>query len=72
MGKVLKDLETFIETSTVTIRKVETRFHDMEGELNATLSGLRKSLEHISRFTRQLSEDPTILLRVRPEKRRKR
>jgi phospholipid/cholesterol/gamma-HCH transport system substrate-binding protein len=71
MGKLVKDLDTFIETATVSMRKIETRFHDVEGELNMTLTSLRKSLEHISRFTRQLSEDPTVLLRVRADKRRK-
>lgn len=71
MGKLLKDLDTFIETATVSIRKIENQFNDVEGELNTTLTSLRESLGNIARFTRQLSEDPTTLLRVRADKRRK-
>ncbi|MCP5102197.1 MAG: MCE family protein [bacterium] len=71
MGKVLDDFQTFVETATVSIRKVENRFNDIEGELSQTLVGLRESIENISAFTRQLSEDPTILLRKRAEKRSK-
>lgn len=72
VGKTLERFNTFIETATVSIKKIEGSFHDAENELTVTLAGLRESLENISHFTRDLSEDPTILLRKRPEKRSKR
>jgi phospholipid/cholesterol/gamma-HCH transport system substrate-binding protein len=71
VGKTLERLNTFIETATVSIKKIEGSFHDVENELTVTLADVRESLENISRFTRDLSEDPTILLRKRPEKRSK-
>jgi phospholipid/cholesterol/gamma-HCH transport system substrate-binding protein len=70
-GKLVADIDTFVKTATVTIRKIENRFHDLEGEIKMTLVSLRESMENISRFTRELAEDPTILIRSRAEKRRK-
>ena len=70
-GKLLADIDTFVNTATLSIRKIETRFHDLEGEINLTLVSLRESMENISRFTRELADDPTILIRTRADKRRK-
>ena len=70
-GKLLADIDTFVNTATLSIRKIETRFHDLEDEINLTLVSLRESMENISRFTRELVEDPTILIRTRAAKRRK-
>jgi phospholipid/cholesterol/gamma-HCH transport system substrate-binding protein len=70
-GKLLADINTFVNTATLSIRKIENRFHDLEGEINMTLVSLRESMENISRFTRELAEDPTILIRTRADKRRK-
>jgi len=72
MGKVLGKFDTFLETATVSIKRIENRFHDMEGGFNKTLSGLKESMENISKFTRELAEDPTIFIRKRAEKRSKR
>ena len=70
-GKLLADIDTFVNTATLSIRKIENRFHDLEGEINMTLVSLRESMENISRFTRELADDPTILIRTRADKRRK-
>lgn len=71
MGKVLVDIDTFVKTTTISVRKIENRFINLENELSETLATLRTSLENISRFTRDLTEDPTILLRTRAAKRSK-
>jgi phospholipid/cholesterol/gamma-HCH transport system substrate-binding protein len=71
LGKTLKDVDAFFQTSTTSIRKIEGTFLDVKDELNKTLVGLRESLENLARFSRNLSEDPTILIRTRKEKRRK-
>lgn len=71
MGKVLGSLDTFFATSTSSIRKIENRFIDLESELNKTLVSLRESMENIARFTRDLREDPTLLIRKRAQKRSK-
>lgn len=71
VGKALAKFNEFAETATASIRRIQGTFHDMESEWTVTLSSLRESLENISRFTRDLSEDPTILLRKQRAKRSK-
>ena len=71
MGKTLENLDTFLSTTTSSIRKISNRFIDLESELNKTLASLRESLENIASFTRDLKEDPTLLIRKRASKRSK-
>lgn len=70
-GEVIKNFNTFVKTSTSSIRKIESSFFNLEGELNKTLVSLRESMENIAKFTRDLREDPTMLIRTRTEKRSK-
>jgi len=71
IGETLANFNAFVETATASMRKIQGSFLDMENELTVTLASLRESLENISRFTRDLSEDPTILLRKQRAKRSK-
>jgi len=71
LGKTLENLDTFLTTSTSSMRKISNRFIDLESELNRTLVSLRESLENIASFTRDLKEDPTLLIRKRAQKRSK-
>lgn len=71
LGSVLKNMDTFLETSTLSVRKIETRFHLLEEEFSKTLAGFRESMDNIARFTRELAEDPTLLLWKRTGKRSK-
>ncbi|MCP5047044.1 MAG: MCE family protein [bacterium] len=72
MGAVLGRVDSFLETAGSSIRKIEDRFHSMEGEFSKTLVSLRESMDNLARFTRELTEDPTVLLRKRAEKKRSR
>lgn len=71
LGQTLENLNNFLATATITLRKIENRVVDLEGEFSKTLSNMRVSIENIARFTRELTEDPTILLRKRATKRSK-
>ena len=71
LGKTMESLDTFLKTTTSSIRKIENRFIDLESELNKTLVSLRESLENIAGFTRDLKEDPTLLIRKKAPKRSK-
>jgi len=68
VGKVLEDIDTFANTASSSIRKIENRFVNLERELNLTLVSLRESMENIAQFTRDLREDPTLFLLKRPER----
>ena len=65
---MVQKLDTFLETASSSVRKIETQFFDIESEFNETLVSLRESMENISHFTRELTEDPTILIRKRAKK----
>jgi phospholipid/cholesterol/gamma-HCH transport system substrate-binding protein len=71
LGRVLGKLDNFLETAGSSVRKIENQFFDIESEFNETLVSLRESMENISHFTRELTEDPTILIRKRAKKRKK-
>jgi ABC-type transporter Mla subunit MlaD len=70
-GKVLENFDTFVKTTTSSLKKVEGSVGEMEVELKKTLVSLRESMENIAKFTRDLREDPTMLIRKRGAKRRK-
>jgi phospholipid/cholesterol/gamma-HCH transport system substrate-binding protein len=71
LGKTIESLEIFLNVTSSSIRKIENRFIDLESSLNKTLVSLRESMENIARFTRDLREDPTLLIRKRAQKRSK-
>jgi len=70
LGKVLKKIDSFMDTATSSIRKVEISFGNLEIELNKTLINLREFMENLSKFSRDLREDPTIILKRKKEFRR--
>ena len=71
LGEVIRNFNTFVTTSTSSIKKIESSFLDLDGELNNTLISLRESMENIAKLTRELTEDPTILIRTKTKKRSK-
>jgi phospholipid/cholesterol/gamma-HCH transport system substrate-binding protein len=71
LGKLITDVNTLMKTTNISVRKVEEGFLSMSEEFNRTLIQLRQSIDNIARFTRDLREDPTVLIRKRAEKRSK-
>lgn len=71
LGKLIANVDTLMKTTNVSVRKVEEGFLSMSEEFNKTLVRLRQSIDNIARFTRELREDPTVLIRKRAEKRSK-
>jgi phospholipid/cholesterol/gamma-HCH transport system substrate-binding protein len=57
--------------ATSSIRKVEISFGNLEIELNKTFINLREFMENLSKFSRDLREDPTIILKRKKELRRR-
>jgi hypothetical protein len=50
---------------------MSTLFVSQQDELSRALQSLSTAMENLSRLTRELSEDPTSLIRTRKESRRK-
>ncbi len=70
-GKILSSMNNLIDTTNTSVKKIEIQLQDLANEMKITLTNMRESMENITRFTRELQEDPTILLRKRHEKRSK-
>ncbi len=70
MGKVLRNLEAFIETASNSLNKIETMFIHQQEELKNTFESLSQAIDNLSKFSRELSEDPTLLIRTRKEKKK--
>lgn len=68
LGKLITDLDSFMRTSNLSIRKIEEGVLSMEEEFNRSLSRLRQSIDNIVKFTRDIREDPTLFIRKRPDK----
>jgi phospholipid/cholesterol/gamma-HCH transport system substrate-binding protein len=70
MGKLLTNLQTFIETASTSINKIETVFIYQQEGLRNTLDHLSEAIGNLSQFSRELTEDPTLFLRTRKEKKK--
>jgi phospholipid/cholesterol/gamma-HCH transport system substrate-binding protein len=70
MGKVLRNLEAFIETASTSLNKIETLFIHQQEELKNTFESLSQAIDNLSKFSRELTEDPTLFIRTRKEKKK--
>jgi phospholipid/cholesterol/gamma-HCH transport system substrate-binding protein len=70
MGRVLRNLEAFIETASSSLTKIENVLIHQQEEVGATFKSLSEALENFSKFSRELTEDPTLFIRSRKEKKK--
>lgn len=70
MGKVLQNLEAFIEAASSSLTKIESVLIHQQEELNKMFVSLGDAMENLSRFSRELTEDPTLFIRGRKEKKK--
>jgi phospholipid/cholesterol/gamma-HCH transport system substrate-binding protein len=68
MGRVLKNLEAFIESSTSGMKKIEDFIFTQQTDLHNTVNVMSLAIENLSKFSRALVEDPTLFLRSRKVK----
>ena len=70
MGKVLNNLQAFIETASTSVNKIETVFIYQQEELKNTFESLSQAIDNLSQFSRELTEDPTLFIRTRRDKKK--
>ncbi|MBD3413936.1 MAG: MCE family protein [Candidatus Aminicenantes bacterium] len=70
MGQVLTNLQTFIDTASGSLDKIETVFIYQQEELRNTFESLSQAIDNLSQFSRELIEDPTLFIRTRKEKKK--
>lgn len=70
MGNVLNSLTTFIDAATASLNKIETVFIYQQETMRNTFQSLSEAMDNLSQFSRELTEDPTLLIRTRKEKKK--
>jgi phospholipid/cholesterol/gamma-HCH transport system substrate-binding protein len=68
LGKLLKNLQTFVESSTADMKTLENVLLAQQTDLRSTLENMGAAIDNLSRLSRALVEDPTALLRSRKAK----
>jgi phospholipid/cholesterol/gamma-HCH transport system substrate-binding protein len=70
-GGVVKRVEEFIQSASLSLRKLDTIIVNQQEEMKESLVKLGEIIDNLSKFSRNLVEDPTILIRKRISKRRR-
>ncbi len=68
MGLVLKDVRDFLATASVSLKKVESVLLEQQSELQRTFSSLGVAIDNLARFTREIADEPSAIIRTRKDK----
>jgi phospholipid/cholesterol/gamma-HCH transport system substrate-binding protein len=68
IGQVIKDVRSFLDAASVSLKKVESVLLEQQSELTRTFSSLGVAVENLSRFSREIAEEPSSILRTRKDK----
>lgn len=70
LGQAIKDVRDFLATASVSMKKVETVLLEQQSELARTFSSLGTAVDDLARFTRQIADEPSALIRTRKDKKK--
>ncbi len=70
MGRLIKDLQTLTDNTNATVKRLDASLSADQEELGKALQSLAAALDNLARLTRDLSEDPTALIKARKEKKK--
>ena len=68
LGQVLKDVRSFLDTASVSLKKVESVLLEQQSELHRTFASLSVAIDNLARFSREIADEPSALLRTRKDK----
>ncbi len=68
LGKLLKNLQAFVESGAADMKTIESLLVAQQSDLRSTLESMGAAIDNLSKFSRALVEDPTIFLRSRKVK----
>lgn len=68
MGQVLKDVRDFLATASVSLKKVESVLLEQQTELTRTFTSLGEAVDNLARFSREIADEPSAILRTRKDK----
>jgi phospholipid/cholesterol/gamma-HCH transport system substrate-binding protein len=70
MGRLIQDLRTFLDTTSTSFKRIEGSLLAQQDDLKQAIRNLGDAMDNLSRLTRELSEDPTALIRLRKDKKK--
>jgi phospholipid/cholesterol/gamma-HCH transport system substrate-binding protein len=68
LGQVIKDVRDFLGTASVSLKKVESVLLEQQADLEKTFANLGLAVENLARFSRQIADEPSSILRLRKDK----
>ncbi len=68
LGQVIKDVRDFLAAASVSMKKVESVLLQQQSDLTRTFTNLGLAVENLARFSREIAEDPSAILRTRKDK----
>ncbi|MFC2157099.1 MlaD family protein [Acidobacteriota bacterium] len=68
MGQVINNLEVFIGTVTDSVQKIQNLIIQQQVEMTQTFDDLRAVIQNLSILSRDMIEDPTLLIRTKKGK----
>ncbi len=70
LGKTIADFRTLVTTATDSLRRIDASLIGQKSQVGEALDRLGAALDNLARFTREISEDPTSLIRERKDKKK--
>jgi phospholipid/cholesterol/gamma-HCH transport system substrate-binding protein len=68
MGMVIKDVRDFLATASLSLKRVESILLEQQVELQRTFSNLSVTVDNLARFSREIADEPSVILRTRKDK----
>jgi phospholipid/cholesterol/gamma-HCH transport system substrate-binding protein len=68
MGLVIKDVRDFLATASLSLKRVESILLEQQVELQRTFSNLSVTVDNLARFSREIADEPSVILRTRKDK----
>jgi len=68
LGQVMTELREFLATASVSLKKVESVLLEQQAELTRSFGSLGVAVENLARFSREIAEDPSAIIRTRKDK----
>jgi phospholipid/cholesterol/gamma-HCH transport system substrate-binding protein len=68
LGQVIKDVKDFLATADVSLKKVESVLLEQQSDLQRTFANLGQAVENLARFSREIADEPSAILRTRKDK----
>lgn len=68
MGQAIKEIRDFLATASVSLKKLESVLLEQQSELQRTFSNLGVAIENLARFSREIADEPSSILRLRKDK----